>query len=357
VVEEDAEGGRNRHRDEHAEDPGPAEPGDEGDDDQDRGQAHGVTHDFRIDEVEDDVGDQEVDGRDQQGLDRTRGQADQDRWNGTDERTQVRDERGDAGDQAEGDRVGESQHPAGDTGQHADQPGDDQLSANVGVQHLADLAPDLVEVGPIVIRHQPAQDAPEGRRVEREKEGDDEHQHELQHRGQRGQADGDRVSELTKEVVLQVSIDRLCDPFEVDVDSDDVDRRSLQAVDPVLSRGRDAGRLGLQLGDFSNPERNDQKHESGEGDDDHDKNDADGEHSWDAESVQPGDGGLDQKRDRSSEHKRPEEIAEQVENDDRHDERGETEDDLQIPPPPLRIERQGRNRDLYGNRLRRFSLV
>src|SRR5256885_9382723 len=49
--------------DEHAQDAGPAEARDEGDDDQQRRQPDRVAHHLRVDEVEDDVGDDEVDRR------------------------------------------------------------------------------------------------------------------------------------------------------------------------------------------------------------------------------------------------------------------------------------------------------
>ena len=76
------------------------------DDDEDRRQADSVSHDFRIDEVEDDIGDQQVKQRDQKGLARCLGETDEDRWHGTDKGSEIGDERGDAGDQSQRDRVG-----------------------------------------------------------------------------------------------------------------------------------------------------------------------------------------------------------------------------------------------------------
>ena len=93
---------------------------------------------------------------------------------------------------------------------------DDQLAAHVRVEHLANFAPDLVEVGPVVIWDQPPEDAPEGCGIERQQEGDDEHQHELQQRGQCGQADVDRVAELTQQVLPQVRADRIGRALDVD---------------------------------------------------------------------------------------------------------------------------------------------
>src|SRR5712664_1905744 len=77
VVEEDAQRGSEWNRDEHAENSSPAESRDERDDDQDGWQPDGVTHHLGVDEVEDDVGDEEVDERNQQRGGRRHGQTDE----------------------------------------------------------------------------------------------------------------------------------------------------------------------------------------------------------------------------------------------------------------------------------------
>ena len=48
-------------------------------------------------------------------------------------------------------RPGESEHRAGDSGKDSYHPGDDQLPANVRVEHLSDAAPDLIEVGAVIL--------------------------------------------------------------------------------------------------------------------------------------------------------------------------------------------------------------
>ena len=82
---------------------------------------------------------------------------------------------------------GKPEHRARDAAEDADQAGDDELAAHVRVEHLADAAPDLVEVGAVVVGHEAPEDPPERCGVEREQEGDDEHEQELQQGGQRGE--------------------------------------------------------------------------------------------------------------------------------------------------------------------------
>ena len=85
----------------------------------------------------------------------------------------------------------------------------------------------------------------------------------------------------------------------------------------------------------------------------HDREDA-----RDPESDQAGDRRLDQEGDRRAEHEGAEEVAKQVEHDDRDHQRPKTKGDLEIASAPLRIERQSRNgHRRQGGRLLRFALV
>src|SRR5207253_8270735 len=70
MVEENAQCGGDRDGYEHAEDPAPAETRDEGDDDENRRQANRVAHHFRLYDIQDDVGDQQIKKRDQKGITR-----------------------------------------------------------------------------------------------------------------------------------------------------------------------------------------------------------------------------------------------------------------------------------------------
>src|SRR5713101_7054510 len=81
--------------------------------------------------------------------------------------------------------IGQAQYPARDAGQDSDHPGDDQLAAHVRVQHLADAAPDLVEVGAVVGGHETPKRPLDGCSVEREEERDDERKQELEKRCER----------------------------------------------------------------------------------------------------------------------------------------------------------------------------
>jgi len=200
VIEEDAQRGGEGNGDEHAEDAGPAESRDEGHDDEDRWQPHRVAHDLGIDEVEDDVRDDEVRNRDQHGLDWGRRQTDEDRRHCADEGPDIRDQCGDAGDKAERHRICQSQYRARNATEDSDHPGDDQLTSDVRIEHLADSSPDLIEVGAIVAGNESAQDTLDGRCIEREQEGDDECEDQLQKGGQRGQADAHCVAKLAKEI-------------------------------------------------------------------------------------------------------------------------------------------------------------
>ncbi len=58
--------------------------------------------------------------------------------------------------------------------------------------------------------------------------------------------------------------------------------------------------------------------------------------------LQANDARLDKERDCCPQHKRADEVAEQVQNYDRDDQSGETECDLEVAAPALRIERPSR---------------
>ena len=86
-----------------------------------------------------------------------------------------------------GHRIGEAKHSARDAAENADQAGDDELTPQVGVKHLSDAAPDLVEVGAVVVRHETPEDPSKRRGVESQEESHDEREQELEERGQRCQ--------------------------------------------------------------------------------------------------------------------------------------------------------------------------
>lgn len=339
MVEQDAQRGGERNRDEHAQNAGPAEARDEGDDDQDRRQLHRVAHDLGVDEVEDDVGDDEVGDRDQERLDRRRGQTHEDGRHRTYEWSDVWDQRGNTRDETERDRIGQAQYPTRDTGEDSDHPGDDQLAAHIRVQHLADAAPDLVEVGAVVGGNETPQYSFDGSCIERKEKRDDESKEDLEKRRERGEADAHCVAKLTEEKFARVRVDAVGRGLDVDLETEDLDRGALQAVDTVLRRSGKARGLALQLGDLADAERNYKQNQAGQGEDDADKHHSDRRSAWQSESHQAYDAGLDQEGDGGSEDERAEEVAKEIEDDDRDRERGEAERNLQITAPPLRIER------------------
>ena len=153
-------------------------------------------------------------------------------------------------------------------------------------------------------------------------------------------------------------VDRGRRAFDIDRDSEDLDRRSLQAVDRGLSRASEARRLALQLANFTGYERDDQKHKPSHGDDDHDKDDRDRQYARHTDGDQARNGRLHQKCDCGAQHERAKEVAQQIQHDDRDEKRNESEGDLEVPATPLRIERQGRyHRRSQRGGLNWFALV
>lgn len=128
--------------------------------------------------------------------------------------------------------------------------------------------------------------------------------------------------------------------LEIDLDSKYRDR--LQAVQTVLSRGRERRRLDLQLADFADAERNDQQDQTPERYQDADEDDRDREQARGAESVQSRDSRLNQKCDRRSKDEGTKKVAQQIEDGDSDNERGNSERDLRVAAPALRIDRPGR---------------
>jgi len=106
--------------------------------------------------------------------------------------------------------------------------------------------------------------------------------------------------------------------------------RSLQAVDPVLSRGSDAGRLGLQLCDLSHAEGTISNTSPARAMMITMKTTPMASTRGTPTPTSRVTAGWMRKAIAASEHKGAEEVAKQVEDDDRHDERGEAEDDLEI---------------------------
>ena len=105
MVEQDAQGGSEGNRHEHAQDAGPAEARDEGDDDQDGRQPDGVPNDLGVDEVEDDVRDHEVGERDHERFEGTGGKANEYRGDGANERPEVGNQRRDPSQQTQRNRI------------------------------------------------------------------------------------------------------------------------------------------------------------------------------------------------------------------------------------------------------------
>src|SRR6266849_5571485 len=236
---------------------------------------------------------------------------DQDRRHRSNERADVWDQRGDARDEAERDRVRQAKHPARKPAQDPDKARDDQLTAHVRVQHLSDAAPDLVEVGAVVIWHKPAQHSFDGCGVEREQEGDDEREEELQECRQRGEANAHGVAKLAEEVFPQVGVDGLGRAAEVDLETEDLDWRALKAVDAILRGCCQAGSLDLELRHLAYAERHHQEDHAGEHEDDDDEHHSDRQYAWQAEVHEAHDAGLDHKRDRCPKHERAEKVSQQ----------------------------------------------
>src|SRR5205814_10273103 len=117
------------------------------------------------------------------------------------ERTQIRSKGGDACDEAERHRIRQAEDRTDDAGGDADETGDQQLSAYICVEHRADLAPDLIEVCPVVAGNEAAQVSAKRGCLEREQERDDEHQQQLERGGQRRQPESHSVAELAEEIV------------------------------------------------------------------------------------------------------------------------------------------------------------
>ena len=95
----------------------------------------------------------------------------------------------------------------------------------------------------------------------------------------------------------------------------------------------------MELRHLTYSERDHQEDEAREGEDDDNEHHSDGGQAWEAEMLEANDARLDQERDRSPQHERADEVAEEVENDDSDDQGGETECDLEVAAPALRIER------------------
>jgi len=318
MVEQNAQGGRDWNGHEHAQDSSPAEAGDQRNDDEYRRQSDRVTHHLGVDKVEYHVGDQQIQKRDQQCFSGRLGKSDQDRWHRANERSEVRNQRRDPGDQSERDWIREPDCPACDARAQSDQSGDNELATHIRVKHLADLAPDLIEVGAIVIRHQAAKVATHRRRFECEKKRDDKHEQQLQDGCQCSQAKRDGVTELTQQVLPEVRVDALRHAFEVDLDSKHADW--LQAVQPILRGCGQVRELNLELIDLAYAQRHDQQDQASQRDDDRHEDHHDRENAGNAGRVKSGHGGLDQERDRRPKHERAEKVAQEEEHDDRDDE-------------------------------------
>jgi hypothetical protein len=97
----------------------------------------------------------------------------------------------------------------------------------------------------------------------------------LQQGGERGKAEADRVAELTQEVLPQVGGDGFGSAGEVDLEAEHLDG-ALEAVDPVLGRGRQAWGLRLQRADLVHDQRDDQQDQTGQSRNDDDEDQSDG---------------------------------------------------------------------------------
>jgi hypothetical protein len=136
-----------------------------------------------------------------------------------------------------------------------------------------------------------------------------------------------------------VQIDGLGRAPKIDLETKNLDRGALQAVDAILSSGRQAGGLNLELGDLADAERHHDHDEAREHQDDDHEHHRDGRGSRQPYIDQPDDARLNQECDQGAKDERAQEIAEQVEDDDRDRERREPEGDLKVTPPLLRVER------------------
>src|SRR5690242_13911972 len=135
-------------------------------------------------------------------------------------------------------------------------------------------------------------------------------------------------------------VDRLGYTLQVDLYSKHSDR--LQAVQPVLRRDRQRRRLNLQLPDLADAERNDQEDQARERDEDAYEHDGDGEDARDAERMKSYHRRLDEECDRRPEDEGAEKVPQQEEDNDRDPERRESERDLRVAAPALRVDRPGR---------------
>ena len=135
-----------------------------------------------------------------------------------------------------------------------------------------------------------------------------------------------------------MGVDRFRRAPKVDLETEHLDGRALQAVDAIL-RGRSKGwRLALQLPDFVDSERHHEQNQAGKRDDDDHEHHDDGQDSRQPDVRQANDAGLDEERDCRPQHEGAEEVAQQVKDNNRDREGPEGERDLQVPAPSLRID-------------------
>ena len=248
VVVDDPDGRGHRDGHEHAQDAGQAEAGQERHDDQDRRQLDRVAHHLRENEVEDEVRDHEVGQHHQQPLLGAVREADQDRRDRAQEWTQVGNQAGDPGQEAQRQGIGQAQHFHGHAGGDADHAGDHQLALHVGEEHPLGRRPHLVEVGAVVAGHQLPHQPRGAVAVHRKQEGHDQHQQDLERRGQRGDADADRVPELAEQEVAEVLRGRVDGLGQVNPEAHDLQLAALQLIEPGLGGGRDRRHLSLEAG-------------------------------------------------------------------------------------------------------------